>query len=719
MFYASQTMERLRPGNDWNGLVRKLAASSAFSTVETKDPDYPVLLDSHLPVNDTIAHSRNINDWPDGFQGIQDISGIVRSGRFEMFYGRCINEAADFRSGGFLLHDKKFQKTYVRTGEIQIVNGRKYEDNLDTSYPEAMMAREEISLDLLAMYALMGKSRIKGNYSCFAKVSKPNYIRDEKIEVSAKNLERVKDSIRFMIVHMPDNSIHLEYPGFWNADAPLVVRTDFLSELLNRTGLRKSTHFEVYRGTPSTLYHIEGEVDREKYITVINDISKQPWRGRFCLVGFKLRFVNPKHWKEITDDQISTFLPDFSWGRENGSQYNWTLESQVVYCEDKLRIDDYFRIAVEVRSGVGSSVLFRGNISRIRLEYLYSRLKSSIPRNRQVIFDGIYEYQLSKTISELEIYLSDRNNAEKLVLFEVVLVLLSRYPEHRERGSLFESWTAIHNLGVKNFGGMHEHVGHVYEDMKDAVYKKQVFLHMCLRKRLELYAIFLGCLVVPVLAFCFLRKKIWCVNGNCSFKDWLEMIAVALTFPVSALTLLELSMGESSLGKMMSSGKAKVKDINTFCNVTGLSRNTFWSLVLHTKASSLVKSSTYTSGTILNLLAKLPEDGRESDNLRKSKSIMSVENLYSLLHAATDQNFDNSKSSPSWRSSSQSINIGNISSADLEHLLIIDIPRRALATARRCRTILLNTDGSWSVDFSGFQDIIYYGNQKTNHIKVR
>lgn len=87
-----------------------------------------------------------------------------------MYYGRWYS--GDKVTGAFLLHDNQTRKTFTNMGNIEIMRGRRYRDNLDISHMNAMKGRESLAFDLLVMYAFMGKERIEGKMKCAGAVSK-------------------------------------------------------------------------------------------------------------------------------------------------------------------------------------------------------------------------------------------------------------------------------------------------------------------------------------------------------------------------------------------------------------------------------------------------------------------------------------------------------------------------------------------------------------------
>lgn len=231
------------------------------------------------------------------------------------------------------------------------------------------------------------------------------------------------------------------------------------------------------------------------------------------------------------------------------------------------------------------------------------------------------------------------------------------------RGLLFEEWAIHHNLEVRNFGGMQEHVRMVYEDMKDAKSKKQVFLEMSQSSKIVLYFITFCVLFGPVLIACLMRLIIWCSAAHvpCETKDWLELAMFSFSIPVSLLTLLEITLGDSGVFKMISTGKAKVNSIDGFTKVTGLSRTTFWALATLTKAHAIARPFSGDKCGVVHLLKH--DDVDDDDN---------------------------------WRSVSQSIIVDAVKAHELEHVAIADFDAKLLATAGSFRALVEHPSG-WIV----------------------
>ncbi len=314
--------------------------------------DYEFVEENPVMSNDTVAVVKNLSKWPDGFSN-GAIRGVTRTGKFVLFYGRWVE--GNTVSGVFLLRGERAEKSWTRTSEIEVVPGRKYSDNLDTSHLKAMQSREGIALELLNMYALMGRERVKGQYACAATVSTPM---DSKGVVS-----RTKDPIQFMIVRMPKGLVKVPKPGHWYADAPLVIRRDLLLTLAEKTGLNLESKKARVGTKLSDVYHLVGSVNRMTYLKVINELSERKWTGNFCLLGFSIKTIDEKHWDEITYDKVTTVLPNRGWCRPDGSQSHWDFNSQIVFCEDEERWTKELTIEVEVKENCGSRVYFEGNTS--------------------------------------------------------------------------------------------------------------------------------------------------------------------------------------------------------------------------------------------------------------------------------------------------------------------------------------------------------------------
>jgi len=288
--------------------------------VSDSDIDAKYIEEEPQIFNYTISKLEYLGEWPKNKQQAICADAITLTGRHEMYYGRWFRRGNI--TGAFLLHDNKTRKTFAKAGDIEIMRGRKYRDNLDTSHVNAMKKRESIGFELLVMYAFMGGERIEGDMKCAAAVCRTG--------------SRVKDPIRFKIVPLPDNYIEVEYPGFWNADAPVVIREDFL---YNMSEALELTVTVMNNG----IHHLNGSVDRFNYLKVLNTLDKGT--GKFVLLGFNVRFVGDRsngHWKEISEDKVSTLLPREGLVRWNGTQESWDISSQLIYTESENRSSGEF-----------------------------------------------------------------------------------------------------------------------------------------------------------------------------------------------------------------------------------------------------------------------------------------------------------------------------------------------------------------------------------------
>ena len=249
----------------------------------------------------------------------------------------------------------------------------------------------------------------------------------------------------------------------------------------------------------------------------------------------------------------------------------------------------------------------------------------------------------------------------------------------------------------------------MYDDLRGAEYRKRIYLEMSFWMKFRLVGILLAIVVVPALAGGLLRNHIWCTDAKCSMKDWLELLAFSFTIPGAILTLEELALGESGLLRMLRTGKARVTDLNTFTKVTGLSRNSFWSLALQTSAHKIVKSSSPKEGSTVKFLKPLKEtDSRSPSHHDIGRQLISPDVLNDLLISAIMDDLRSTKYSSERGSFYQSIAIGDVRSDELEHLIIIDLNECFVATANRCRKIRRNHRGNWRFELEAAETEISY-----------